>query len=48
MALRETHEKLAGASVTVWAGNQADFKRSFATDIAKWRDVVKKANLKLE
>jgi tripartite-type tricarboxylate transporter receptor subunit TctC len=48
MALHETHEKLAGASVTVWAGNQADFKRAFAADIAKWRDVVKKANLKLE
>lgn len=48
MALRETHEKLAGASVTVWAGNQADFKRAFSADIAKWRDVVKKANLKLE
>lgn len=48
MSLRETHEKLAGASVTVWAGNQADFKRAFSADIAKWRDVVKKANLKLD
>jgi tripartite-type tricarboxylate transporter receptor subunit TctC len=48
MGLRETHEKLAGASVTVWAGNQTDFKRAFSADIAKWRDVVKRANLKLE
>src|SRR5437868_14958581 len=40
MALQETHDKLAGASVTVWAGNQADFKRAFSADIAKWRDVV--------
>jgi len=48
MKLPETHEKLAGASVTVWAGNQADFKRAFTADIAKWRDVVKKANLKLD
>jgi tripartite-type tricarboxylate transporter receptor subunit TctC len=48
MALGETHEKLAGASVTIWAGNQADFKRFFVAEIAKWRDVVKKANLKLE
>ncbi len=48
MKLPETHEKLAGASVSIWAGNQAEFKRFFAGDIAKWRDVVKKANLKLE
>jgi tripartite-type tricarboxylate transporter receptor subunit TctC len=48
MALPETHQKLAGASVTIWAGNQADFKRFFVAEIAKWRDVVKKANLKLD
>ena len=48
MGLHETHEKLAGASVTVWAGNQAEFKRAFSADIAKWRDVVKRASLKLE
>jgi len=48
MALPETQQKLAGASVTVWAGNQADFKRFFSAEIAKWRDVVKKANLKLD
>ena len=48
MKLPETREKLAGASVTVWAGNQAEFKRFFPAEIAKWRDVVKRANLKLE
>jgi tripartite-type tricarboxylate transporter receptor subunit TctC len=48
MALPETKEKLAGASVTLWSGNQADFKRFFVGEVGKWRDVVKKANLKLE
>ncbi len=48
MKLPETHDKLAGASVTVWASNQADFKRAFVADIAKWRDVVKQTNLKLD
>jgi len=48
MALPETREKLSGASVTVWAGNQAEFKRFFTAEIVKWRDVVKRANLKLE
>ena len=48
MALPETKEKLAGASVAVWEGGQADFRRAFLADIAKWRDVVKKSGLKLE
>lgn len=48
MALPETHAKLAGASVTVWAGSQAEFKRFFPGEIEKWRDVVKKTNLKLD
>jgi tripartite-type tricarboxylate transporter receptor subunit TctC len=48
MALPETREKLAGASVTVWAANQSEFKRFFPAEIEKWRGVVKKANLKLE
>jgi tripartite-type tricarboxylate transporter receptor subunit TctC len=48
MALPETRAKLSGASVTVWAGNQAEFKRFFPGEIVKWRDVVKRANLKLE
>lgn len=48
MALPETREKLAGASVTVYAANQAEFKRFFSEEIDKWRGVVKKANLRLE
>jgi tripartite-type tricarboxylate transporter receptor subunit TctC len=48
MALPETKEKLAGASVAVWEGGQADFRRAFLADITKWRDVVKKTGLKLE
>jgi tripartite-type tricarboxylate transporter receptor subunit TctC len=48
MALPETQEKLQGASVTPFAGDQAGFNRFFLADIEKWRGVVKKANLKLE
>jgi tripartite-type tricarboxylate transporter receptor subunit TctC len=48
MALPETREKLAGASVTVYTANQAEFKRFFSEEIEKWRGVVKKANLRLE
>jgi tripartite-type tricarboxylate transporter receptor subunit TctC len=48
VSLPETHEKLAGASVTVYGASQAEFKRFFAGEIEKWRGVVKKANLKLQ
>jgi tripartite-type tricarboxylate transporter receptor subunit TctC len=48
MALPETREKLAGASVAVWEDSQANFRRAFLADIAKWRDVVKRTGLKLE
>ena len=48
LAQRETQEKLAGASVALWTGDQAQFKRFFPAEVAKWRDVVKKANLKLD
>jgi tripartite-type tricarboxylate transporter receptor subunit TctC len=48
MGLPETKEKLAGASVAVWQGDQAAFRRAFLADIEKWRGVVKKAGLKLE
>ena len=48
MALPETREKLAGASVTLYVDNQASFKRFFLGEIEKWRSVVKKSNLKLE
>jgi tripartite-type tricarboxylate transporter receptor subunit TctC len=48
VALPETHEKLAGANVTVYSAGQAEFKRFFSAEIDKWRGVVKKANLKLQ
>lgn len=48
LALAETHEKLKGASVTLYEDNQANFRRFFSGEIEKWRVVVKKANLKLE
>jgi tripartite-type tricarboxylate transporter receptor subunit TctC len=48
VALPQTREKLAGASVTVYSASQADFKRFFSAEIGKWRGVVKKANLKLQ
>jgi tripartite-type tricarboxylate transporter receptor subunit TctC len=48
LAQPETAEKLAGASVTLWESDQPAFKRFFAAEIEKWREVVKKANLKLE
>ena len=44
----ESAEKLAGASVTLWHADQAAFKRFFAAEIQKWREVVKKANLKFD
>jgi tripartite-type tricarboxylate transporter receptor subunit TctC len=48
VSLPETHDKLAGASVTVYGASQAEFKRFFGAEIEKWRGVVKKANLKLQ
>jgi hypothetical protein len=48
MALQDTKEKLAGASVVIWEDSQANFRRAFLADIEKWRGVVKKAGLKLE
>ncbi len=48
VALPETREKLQGAGVSLFSSNHAEFKRFFPTEVAKWRDVVKKANLKLE
>ena len=44
----QTKDKLAGASVTLWAADQAEFKRFFPAEIAKWREVVKRANLKFD
>src|SRR5882762_10855033 len=48
LVAHETREKLQGAGVSLFESNQAEFKRFFAAEIEKWRDVVKKANLKLE
>src|SRR5438552_4085687 len=48
LALPETREKLQGASVALFEGTHAEFKRFFHAEIEKWRAVVKKANLKLE
>ena len=48
VALPGTHDKLAGASVTVYGAGQAEFKRFFAGEIEKWRGVVKKSNLRLQ
>ena len=48
LAQPETAEKLAGASVTLWESDQAAFKRFFGAEIQKWREVVKKANLKFD
>jgi tripartite-type tricarboxylate transporter receptor subunit TctC len=44
----ETQEKLAASRVSLFRDNQANFKRFFHADVAKWRDVVKRSNLKLE
>ena len=48
LALPGTREKLAGASVTLWEGDQATFKRFFPAEIEKWRAVVTKAHLKFD
>jgi tripartite-type tricarboxylate transporter receptor subunit TctC len=48
LALAETRDKLRGAGASLFADNQANFKRYFAAEIEKWRGVVKKANLRLE
>jgi len=48
MSRPETKEKLAGASVVVWEGSQAEFRRAFLADIEKWRDLVRKTGLKLD
>jgi tripartite-type tricarboxylate transporter receptor subunit TctC len=48
LALPETREKLQGAGVALFEDNQENFRRFFHTEIEKWRNVVKKANLKLE
>ena len=48
LALAETRERLEKAGASLFEGDQASFRRFFHTEIEKWREVVKKANLKLE
>jgi tripartite-type tricarboxylate transporter receptor subunit TctC len=48
IALPETREKLQGAGVSLFEDSHANFKKFFPAEVAKWREVVKKANLKLE
>jgi tripartite-type tricarboxylate transporter receptor subunit TctC len=48
LALPETREKLQGAGVSLFEDSHDNFKRYFPREVQKWRDVVKKANLKLE
>ena len=48
VALPETKDKLQGAGVSMFEDTHANFRKFFPAEIAKWREVVKKANLKLE
>jgi len=48
LELPDTRTKLDRAGVTLFEDNQANFKRFFHGEIAKWKEVVKKTNLKLE
>jgi tripartite-type tricarboxylate transporter receptor subunit TctC len=48
VAMPQTKEKLQGAGVSLFEGSHASFKKFFPAEVAKWREVVKKANLKLE
>jgi tripartite-type tricarboxylate transporter receptor subunit TctC len=48
LALPETREKLQTAGVALFEDSQENFRRFFHAEIEKWRDVVKKTNLKLE
>jgi tripartite-type tricarboxylate transporter receptor subunit TctC len=48
LSQRETRDKLQTAGVELFEDNQANFRRFFTAEIAKWQKVVKSANLKLE
>jgi tripartite-type tricarboxylate transporter receptor subunit TctC len=48
VATAETREKLQGAGAAPFEDNQANFRRFFLADIEKWKNVVRKTNLKLE
>jgi len=44
----ETRENLAKVGVALFEDNQANFRKFFAADIEKWKNLVKSTNLKLE
>jgi tripartite-type tricarboxylate transporter receptor subunit TctC len=44
----ETRENLAKVGVALFEDNQANFRKFFHADIEKWRNLVKRTNLKLE
>jgi tripartite-type tricarboxylate transporter receptor subunit TctC len=48
VAQADTRAKLQSAGVSLFQDNQAGFDRYFHAEIAKWREVVKKTNLKLD
>jgi len=48
LAQPETRAKLAAAGVALFEDSRANFQRFFVAEIDKWRNVVKKTNLKLE
>ena len=48
LALPETREKLHGAGVSLFEDSHENFRKFFPAEVAKWREVVRKANLKLE
>ena len=48
LKLPDTRTKLDRAGVTLFEDNQENFQRFFHAEIAKWKEVVKKTNLKLE
>ena len=48
VAQPDTKAKLQSAGVSLFQDNQASFDRYFHSEIAKWREVVKKTGLKLD
>ena len=44
----DTRERLAKVGVALFEDNQANFRKFFAADIEKWKNLVKSTNLKLE
>jgi len=48
LAVPETRERLAKVGVALFEDNQANFRKFFAADIEKWKNLVKSTNLKLE